>query len=128
MTVASLPEQTAALKRAHKFCSLHREQVLVSATCACFYCQETFPPSSIEDWTDDDQTALCPKCGIDSVIGDASGEPIGDAAFLSSMYAHWFGQTVSMSQFAPMERSAAFKRFGQSLASLFRFSGRRARR
>jgi len=34
------------------------------------------PPNEIQDWTDDGDTALCPKCGIDSVIGSVSGYPI----------------------------------------------------
>jgi acetone carboxylase gamma subunit len=37
------------------------------------------------------QTALCPECGIDSVIGDASGYPITEA-FLGKMKTFWFGQ------------------------------------
>ena len=34
--------------------------------------------------------ALCPSCGIDSVIGDASGFPITEE-FLVAMEARWFG-------------------------------------
>jgi hypothetical protein len=50
---------------------------------------KVFPPSEIEDWTDDDDTALCPKCGIDSVIGSVSGYPI-EREFLQKMHDHWF--------------------------------------
>ncbi|OWK39493.1 hypothetical protein FRUB_06056 [Fimbriiglobus ruber] len=35
-------------------------------------------------------TALCPKCGIDSVIGTGSGYPV-TAEFLEQMYEKWFG-------------------------------------
>ena len=35
-------------------------------------------------------TAMCPKCGIDAVIGDASGYPVADAEFLERMRRHWF--------------------------------------
>ena len=53
-----------------------------------------FPPAEILDWVDEDetgmgQTALCPKCGTDSVIGDRSGFPITEE-FLGKMNAHWF--------------------------------------
>ena len=41
------------------------------------------------EWIDDDNTALCPKCGIDSVIGTKSGYPI-TKEFLGQMQAHWF--------------------------------------
>ena len=75
--------------QAHGHSIYHREEILASTICGCFYCKATFPPSAIGSWTDDDTTALCPRCGIDSVIGDASGYPI-DGSFLSTMRSHWF--------------------------------------
>ena len=36
-----------------------------------------------------DGTALCPYCGIDSIIGESSGYPI-TAEFLKSMHERWF--------------------------------------
>lgn len=36
-----------------------------------------------------EQIAMCPKCGIDSVIGDVSGFPI-EATFLAVMRDFWF--------------------------------------
>jgi hypothetical protein len=89
--VASFPP---AIQVAHVHCTRHRAEVKWSKECGCFYCCETFPPSEILEWTDEDeqgvgQTALCPRCGIDSVIGDASGfrpEP----GFLEQMRACWF--------------------------------------
>lgn len=35
----------------------------------CFGCLKTFPVSAIEEYTDDD-TAVCPHCGIDSVLDE----------------------------------------------------------
>ena len=72
---------------AHEWSSYHRETLRESAVCGCFYCLKVFLPSEIEDWTDDDDTALCPKCGIDSVIGSVSGYPI-QREFLSKMDLH----------------------------------------
>jgi hypothetical protein len=61
--------------------------------CGCFYCCAVFTPERIVDWTDElggeGQTALCPVCGIDSVIGDRSGFPISPE-FLQRMKRHWF--------------------------------------
>jgi hypothetical protein len=85
---------------AHKHCAGHREDILSSASCGCFYCLAIFPPTEVEDWIEENpdntaditltgQTALCPKCGIDSVIGSASGYPI-TADFLQRMNRHWF--------------------------------------
>lgn len=79
--------------RAHRHSIRHREEVLASDLCGCFYCLAIFPPSEIEDWVDEwegvGQTALCPRCGIDSVIGSESGYP-NTQEFLARMQAHWF--------------------------------------
>ncbi len=78
---------------AHAHCSKHRDELMRSESCGCFYCLHVFPPSEIREWVDviDDQgtTALCPYCEIDSVIGSASGYPI-ENHFLKKMNKHWF--------------------------------------
>lgn len=54
------------------------------------FCLKIFESNEIVDWTDaDDDTALCPSCEIDSVIGDASGYPI-TREFLLKMQEYWF--------------------------------------
>jgi hypothetical protein len=79
--------------RAHENGSLHREEILRSSSCGCFYCLKTFTPAEIVEWIDEvegvAQTALCPMCGIDAVIGSASGFPITED-FLKRMSQHWF--------------------------------------
>ncbi len=75
--------------RAHRASSYHRTELMASEVCGCFYCLAIFAPSQIERWIDKDQTALCPKCSIDSVIGSASGYPI-TKEFLGRMEKHWF--------------------------------------
>jgi hypothetical protein len=77
------------LRRAHTHCIRHREELWRSGLCGCFYCLDIFEYKDIEDWTDHKQTALCPSCGIDSVIGDTSGFPITED-FLSAMKSLWF--------------------------------------
>jgi len=72
----------------------NRDELIRSDRCGCFYCGATFPPDEVREWTDDrdgvGQTALCPRCGIDSVLGSATGFPI-TPTFLAAMRAHWFG-------------------------------------
>ena len=80
--------------REHEHSSNHREELIRSDLCVCFYCLEVYSPSEITDWVDEDehgvgQCALCAKCGIDSVIGSASGYPI-TKDFLRTMHLHWF--------------------------------------
>ncbi len=82
---------------AHKHSSNHREELLASNVCGCFYCLEIYSPREILDWVDDDKCALCAKCGIDSVIGSASNYPI-TKGFLMEMKKHWFDKTVSLAE------------------------------
>lgn len=79
---------------AHKRSAAHRAEIEASTICGCFYCQHIFAPRDIEEWTDTgnpvaEQTALCPRCGVDSVIGDKSGFPI-TSDFLATMHRTWF--------------------------------------
>jgi hypothetical protein len=83
----------STLQSAHNRSSNHREEILASDRCGCFYCRQTFPPSEIEEWVDERDgigtTALCPRCGIDSVIGSRSGLPL-TWEFLREMHEYWF--------------------------------------
>lgn len=78
---------------AHKHSSNHRDEILASQVCGCFYCLAIFAPETIKEWIDEKEgvamTALCPECGIDSVIGSSSGFPI-TKEFLQTMYRKWF--------------------------------------
>jgi hypothetical protein len=77
---------------AHTHSSGHRADLFESERCGCFGCTAIFPTDAIEDWTDEIDgvgvTALCPECGIDTVIGSASGFPI-EEWFLERMRDHW---------------------------------------
>ena len=62
---------------------------------SCFTCLASFPVAQVTTWTDDDTTAICPHCGIDSVIpsSDLSLVPrLTGWEILSSMKEHWFGK------------------------------------
>ncbi|AWN52351.1 cytoplasmic protein [Methylobacterium sp. 17Sr1-1] len=78
------------LDAAHKHTSRHADEVGSSARCGCFYCLEVFSPNEITDWIAEEGTALCPRCGIDAVIGDRSGFPVGDRVFLQAMHRRGF--------------------------------------
>ena len=82
------------LQAAHKHCTYNEAEVSKSSLCGCFYCVQNFKPNEIEEWADSDnvkgKSAICPKCGIDSVIGDYSSFPITDETFLKEMYSYWF--------------------------------------
>ena len=79
------------LELAHKGCTSHKEEILSSNFCGCFYCEQTFLPKEITEWIkerDGGESALCPKCEIDSVL--SSKYPINDKVFLEEMNYLWF--------------------------------------
>ena len=78
------------LRSMHRHSSGHRQEIQQSGLCGCFYCEETFTPETIKEWIDDEQTALCPRCGIDSVLGDRANKLATDRAFLHQMHQFWF--------------------------------------
>jgi heterodisulfide reductase subunit A-like polyferredoxin len=69
--------------------SRHRVELEASTRCACFFCFRAFAFSEIKAWTDANTTALCPGCGVDAVLGDASLASISDG-FLRKMHQHHF--------------------------------------
>jgi hypothetical protein len=89
------------LVEAHRHCASHRQEVLASEQCGCFSCQAVFQPDEISEWIEetggelakrpDPWTAICPTCGLDAVVGSASGFPVADQKFLKAMNARWFG-------------------------------------
>jgi Zn finger protein HypA/HybF involved in hydrogenase expression len=80
----------ADLETAHRRSLYQRAEIERSEVCGCFYCRRTLQPDEIVQWTDGETTAWCPHCGIDSVLGSASGFPVTSAAFLDAMHRRWF--------------------------------------
>lgn len=80
-------------------------QIQASKVCGCCSCMQVFPADEVSAWTGldfsnlddpeavDSQTALCPRCGAEAVIGDKSGFPI-HAPFLVRMNEAWFQRTL----------------------------------
>lgn len=86
------------LEEANKHSLFHREEILQSEVCGCFRCLAIFAPKDITAWEYEQKgvstTALCPNCGLDTVIGSASGYPINDD-FLMQMHERWFDRPFS---------------------------------
>lgn len=76
------------VKALHDLCSNNKALLEKSGVAGCFYCCDTFHPSEVKEWIDGGDTALCPKCGIDSVLPSASVAL--SPALLLAMNEHWF--------------------------------------
>ncbi|HUJ08955.1 MAG TPA: cytoplasmic protein [Verrucomicrobiae bacterium] len=68
---------------------LHRALLTASAICGCFRCLSLFGHCEIRKWIQHDNTALCPRCGENAVIGDAS-RPGLTRKILEEMHKRWF--------------------------------------
>lgn len=77
------------LEAAHRHCTANEDELRQSNAAGCFYCKAIFPTAAVTQFLEHERTALCPKCMIDSVLGDASGFPIAPD-FLAEMHQYWF--------------------------------------
>ena len=83
------------LIKAHEYCTNNKSEILNNNICGCFYCLKIFNSKEIESWLIIEETALCPYCGIDSVIGSNSGYKIS-LQFLKKMNKYWFKKSFKM--------------------------------
>jgi len=90
------------LDEAHAHCKAHREDV-VEGPCGCFYCLKTFEGSRVREWirrakATEKNTAVCPYCGVDTVLPAARGLPVEDPEFLSAMRRKWIETTHTLEE------------------------------
>jgi hypothetical protein len=83
-----MPVNTS-LEAAHRHCTANEAELRQSQVAGCFYCTSVFLATEVIQFLENERTALCPTCMIDSVLGDASGFPISPA-FLAEMHQYWF--------------------------------------
>lgn len=93
------------LVAAYRYTTNNWSQILASRLCGCCNCVQTFAPDEVVGWTGLDmhnaddpkavahQTAMCPRCGSEAVLGDKSRFPI-TVHFLTQMNEAWFQQTL----------------------------------
>jgi len=81
------------LNKLHKKSSYHRNELFCFNWCGCFYCRKSYRPSEIKEWTDLKDTAICPRCGIDSVL-PMDEHNTDNINVLNDMYEYWFGWGV----------------------------------
>ena len=82
-----------ALKAVYSNSIRNEESILKSNLCGCFHCISIFPVADVKlsemmVEKDGSRTAICPICGIDAVLGDASVEI--SAELIESMNEYYF--------------------------------------
>ena len=57
--------------------------------CGCFHCMQLIKPEEIKEWVPNETTAICPRCGVDSIIPNTKEIPL-DRLLLQHMRIYWF--------------------------------------
>ena len=90
-----VPQSFMVLEALHRQSSGHRRELEQATRCGCFYCQRVFHPSEIQIWCDSETTALCPHCGIDSVVPETINQQL-TADLMREMHTYWFERSVKV--------------------------------
>ena len=81
-------------KPAHDHARHNKEELAASTKCGCFFCRAIFDPIVPMEFVEND-TALCPSCGIDAIIGDKAGFELTNE-FLLAMFKRWFAIPIRL--------------------------------
>ena len=65
------------------------EELSRGGIAGCYHCKSIYPAAEIKETTDEGKTALCPNCGIDSVLPESSPFNL-DVETLSELNKYWF--------------------------------------
>lgn len=60
------------LEDASEYSINNAAQIKQAQIAGCYYCKSIYSAVQISEYVDDGLTALCPKCGIDSVLPDTA--------------------------------------------------------
>lgn len=95
MTIVKPKYPYSVLINARKNSSGNWSELCRSTICGCYHCGHIFLVNEIYDWIGldgrnaDRATAICPFCGVDSVIPESSEYPL-QKDFLEVMKDHWY--------------------------------------
>jgi hypothetical protein len=77
--------ETMNIEDAPKLSRYNRVQVEAAEVCGCYFCQRVYPASDVVEYEEEEQTALCPCCGINAVLPGVT-----DEAVLIAALERWF--------------------------------------
>lgn len=84
-----LTDEQSELYHSHSI--RNRKEIDQSEYCHCFSCIRSYPSPVVMNFIKDgeSETALCPYCSIDTVIGDACGLEL-NPEILTALNKQWF--------------------------------------
>jgi hypothetical protein len=78
------------ISAAIRFATGNREALAKSKKAGCYYCLTIYAASEVVRFLPPEDTALCPYCGIDSVLADQSPYEL-KVEILEELHIFWFG-------------------------------------
>ncbi len=82
-------EEEEKLKKLHTYSSNNKLLIDKANKCYCFYCKEIFDARDVNYYLENENTALCPKCMVDSVLPDNIDEALNEE-IIEEMNKYWF--------------------------------------
>lgn len=82
-------EEESKLEILHAYSSHNRDLIMSANKCYCFHCLKVVESRMVNEYIDDNQTALCPYCHVDTLIPDSIDQLIDDEA-IEKMHKYWF--------------------------------------
>lgn len=94
-------------ERLHKLSTYHRATLKKVDAACCFRCFHRFAYGDIQEWWDEGATAVCPRCGVDSVLPAVPDVP---DKTLWAMERHWFddGRGLAFQLLQALAQAARF--------------------
>lgn len=88
-----MKDRERELRSVYRYSLSNKRILKKNEVCGCFFCKQIFNPSEIKEWVPDRNgpTAICPYCGIDSVIPESVCSPM-TVELLEEMCECWFGK------------------------------------
>ncbi|MCQ2772341.1 MAG: sel1 repeat family protein [Bacilli bacterium] len=86
-------EKNLIFEEIFKHATNNELDILNSDTCSCIFCRHTYSARGVKEWisTGNGTNAICPNCGIDAVVGDASGYTF-DKASLKEINLYFYNE------------------------------------
>ena len=82
-------EEKQMLEDMHNYSANNKDLILKSTICYCFHCKRQVTPSEIVRYLEIENTAICPYCGVDSIIPDSTEHELTSDT-VDKMNKYWF--------------------------------------
>jgi hypothetical protein len=74
-------------KKEASLLSLHnRSEIKEGVPCVCYFCMQVIDGGDIEEWADDGDTAVCPRCNVDAIVPNETDVQYLLLAHMESFY------------------------------------------